>query len=191
MPNDTRDRILNAAEVRLLSVGPSGLVLGSVAEDAGVSKGGLLYHFSSKEALVAGLCERMLDRFDRTLADVRDADGVQTGAFLRAYLASTVSEDGRPADNSAQLMAGLLATLGRDSTHMEAIRDRFAKWHESLAHDGIDETTSVIVRLAADGLWLSALLGLPQLDADIGPRTVRALRELTAPNEQDPSHASQ
>ncbi|MDP6244198.1 MAG: hypothetical protein QF890_11100 [Myxococcota bacterium] len=33
---------------------------------ADVSSGeGLLYHFASKEALVAGLCQRMLERFAR------------------------------------------------------------------------------------------------------------------------------
>ena len=58
MPSDARDRILNAAEERLLAAGPGGLVLDAIAADAGVSKGGLLYHFGSKEALVAGLCER-------------------------------------------------------------------------------------------------------------------------------------
>jgi hypothetical protein len=76
-------------------------------------------------------------------------------------------------------MAGILATLGRDSSHLEAVRARFARWHERLADDGIDPTTATLVRLAADGLWLSALLGLPQLDAEDGREALRALRELT------------
>ena len=180
MPDGTRDRILNAAEERVLAGGPAGLVLDAIAADAGVSKGGLLYHFANKEALVANLCERMLDRFDRELEALRQADdGGNTGAAARAYLASTVTDQGKPADNSAQLMAGILATLGRDSPHLEAVRARFAEWQETLVGDGLDDTTATIVRLAADGLWLSALLGLPQLDADLGPRTLRALRDLT------------
>lgn len=174
-----RDRILNAAEERILASGPGGLVLDAVAADAGVSKGGLLYHFGSKEALVAGLCERMLDRFDRQLAVLREVDAGGPGAAARAYLASTVTEEGKPADTSGPLMAGILATLGRDSPHLEAVRARFDEWHQALIHDGLDETTATIVRLAADGLWLSALLGLPQLDADLGPRTRRALLDLT------------
>ena len=180
MTRGARDRILNAAEERVLAGGPAGLVLDAIAADAGVSKGGLLYHFRNKEALVANLCERMLDRFDRELEALREADdGGNTGAAARAYLASTVTDEGKPADNSAQLMAGILATLGRDSPHLEAVRARFAQWQEALVGDGLDDTTATIVRLAADGLWLSALLGLPQLDADLGPRTLRALRDLT------------
>ena len=46
-----RERILDTAESRLLELGQRGLVLSAVATQAGVSKGGLLYHFPSKEAL--------------------------------------------------------------------------------------------------------------------------------------------
>jgi AcrR family transcriptional regulator len=179
MAAETRERILNAAEERLLAGGQAGLVLGAIAADAGVSKGGLLYHFASKEALVAGLCERMLARFDRALGDSREASEDASGAFTRAYLASTVTEEGKPADNSAQLMAGILACLGHDSTHLEEVRRHFSRWHQRLEQDGLDDTTATIVRLAADGLWLSALLGLPQLRGDLGTRTIRALHGLT------------
>jgi hypothetical protein len=89
-----------------------------------------------------------------------------------------VTPEGKPADNSAQLMAGILATLGRDSAHLEAVRAHFTRWHERLDADGIDPTRATLVRLAADGLWLSALLGLPQLEGERGPETIRALREL-------------
>lgn len=184
-----RERILNAAEARLLAGGPARLVLDAVAADAGVSKGGLLYHFASKEALVAGLCERMLARFDRELEALCSADPERAGAWARAYLTSTVTAEGKPADNSAQLMAGILATLGRDSKHLEVVRGHFARWHERLDADGIDPTTATIVRLAADGLWLSALLGLPRLDDEHGRDAIRALRALTAPAEHAPSAA--
>jgi AcrR family transcriptional regulator len=179
LPQGARDRILNAAEERVLAGGPGALVLDAIAADAGVSKGGLLYHFATKEALVAGLCERMLDRFDRELAALRAADDGGPGAAARAYLASTVTDEGKPADNSGQLMAAILATLGRDSPHLEAVRARFAAWHATLLADGLDDTTATLVRLAADGLWLSALLGIPQIDAELGRRTLRALRDLT------------
>lgn len=175
----TRERILNAAEARLLSAGPGGLVLDAIAADAGISKGGLLYHFRSKEALVDGLCSRMLDNLDRHLEALASADPEQTGAWTRAYLASTVTDEGKPADNSAQLMAGVLATLGRDTARLEQVRERFARWHARLESDGIDPATATLVRLAADGLWLSALLGLPRLEPEFGAETVRALRDLT------------
>ncbi len=174
-----RERVLNAAEARLLAGGPAALVLDRVAADAGVSKGGLLYHFASKEALVGGLCERMLERFDQQLEALFQAEPVGPGAWTRAYLASTVTDEGKPADTSAQLMAGILATLGRDSQHLESVRRCFARWHARLEADGLDPGTATLVRLAADGLWLSAMLGLPQVEDEVGRETLRCLRALT------------
>ncbi len=177
--NGARDRILDAAEARLLKHGPVGLVLEAVARDADVSKGGLLYHFPSKEVLVAGLIGRMLDHFDEVQDQLASEDPHGDGAWTRAYLASTVSDEGEPADNSAQLMAGILAALGKDSARLEAVRQRFASWHQRLEADGIDGTTATIVRLAADGLWLSALLGLPGLAPSTSVRVLAALRAMT------------
>ncbi len=174
-----KERILNAAGARLLDHGPAGLVLDAVAADAGVSKGGLLYHFPSKDALITGLTERMLDGFDAAFDHLMAADGPEPGACARAYLATTVREDGQPADSSARLMAGILATIGRDSPQLELVRERFAKWHDRLGQDGIDPTIATLVRLAADGLWLSALLGLPELDVDLHVRVFHALLDLT------------
>ncbi|MEO2167455.1 MAG: TetR/AcrR family transcriptional regulator, partial [bacterium] len=51
---DTRAKILDAAEDLILEAGATGLILDEVARRAGVSKGGLLYHFPSKADLVSG-----------------------------------------------------------------------------------------------------------------------------------------
>lgn len=172
-------RILDAAEAQLLAHGPAGLVLDVVARRAGVSKGGLLYHFPTKENLVEGLVERMLERFDAVQAELAAADPVARGRWTRAYLASTVTPDGESADRSAQLMAGILATIGDDPARLAAVRERFRAWQARLEDDGIDPTVATLVRLAADGLWLSALLGLPRLDAARSRRVVAALAELS------------
>ena len=59
-----RGDLLDAAEALLSEQGGRGLTLSAVAERAGVSKGGLLYHFPSKEALVQGLVGRVIEEFD-------------------------------------------------------------------------------------------------------------------------------
>ena len=53
--SDARTRILDAAETIVRARGVPGLTLEAAAREAGVSKGGLLYHFASKEALLAAL----------------------------------------------------------------------------------------------------------------------------------------
>jgi AcrR family transcriptional regulator len=178
-PGGARERILDAAQARLLERGQAGLVLSSVAEDARCSKGGLLYHFPNKEALVDGLTRRMLENFDRVQAELAEADNEPAGVWSRAYLASTVTESGQPADGSAQLMAGLLALVGNDPEKLAPLRERFGAWHARTLDDAIEPETAVIIRLAADGLWLSALLGLPSPDPALLTRVIARLGEMT------------
>jgi AcrR family transcriptional regulator len=176
-----RSRLLDAAEKRLLEHGPKGLVLDAIAADAGVSKGGLLYHFPSKEALAAALVERMVEGFDAELARLGEADPHAAGRRTRAYLRSTVTPDGEPADQSAALMAGILAGMGTERERLGALHAAFARWQEQLERDGIDPVRATLVRLAVDGLWLSALLGLPSIDKDLAHRLLATLDELTKP----------
>lgn len=174
-----RDALLDAAEARLLEGGPAGLVLDAVAADAGVSKGGLLYHFPSKEALVLGITERMLERFEAVQTALAESDDETGGRWTRAYLRSTVEADGTPADESGRLMAGILAGIGGDSTRLEAVREHFAAWQARIEDDAVDPVRATIVRLAADGLWLSALLGLPTVGKRHAKRVLEALDELS------------
>ena len=44
--------------------GVAKLTLEAVAKEAGVSKGGLLYHFSNKEALIEGMIVRGVEDYE-------------------------------------------------------------------------------------------------------------------------------
>ncbi|MCX5496899.1 helix-turn-helix domain containing protein, partial [Kaistia dalseonensis] len=52
--------MLEAAALVAQDIGPGHLSLEAVAERAGISKGGLLYHFPTKQALLSGLVEAHL-----------------------------------------------------------------------------------------------------------------------------------
>ena len=81
----TRERLLEAAAAVVSTDGVSALTLDRVAEVAGVSKGGLLYHFATKRELVVAMLGRTLGRADDALADLAGDDG-RPGAFAHAYL---------------------------------------------------------------------------------------------------------
>jgi AcrR family transcriptional regulator len=59
----TREAILRAAGRVVVEEGVSGMTLEAVACEAGVSKGGLLYRFPSKEALIASMIGRLIEVF--------------------------------------------------------------------------------------------------------------------------------
>ena len=63
-----RQRLLDAAERVVVESGATHLTLDAVAKSAGVSKGGLLYHFPTKEALLEGMLARHFEDVDAEVA---------------------------------------------------------------------------------------------------------------------------
>ena len=61
---DTKSNLLQAARTVVAAQGSRALTLEAVALEAGVSKGGLLYHFPSKKALIAGMVGQAVEAFD-------------------------------------------------------------------------------------------------------------------------------
>jgi len=59
-PARTRERLLDAAAKVVHRDGAQALTLDAVAQEAEVSKGGLLYHFKSKNDLVNAMVERWM-----------------------------------------------------------------------------------------------------------------------------------
>ncbi|MEU6857498.1 TetR/AcrR family transcriptional regulator [Glycomyces sp. NPDC046736] len=157
----TRDRILNALQRILVDEGSSGVTLEKVAAEAGVSKGGLLYHFKSKPDLYDGLASRF-----RALEEARLAEARRTGV-VEAFIRASQLES---AESEAALWALFTALRGTDELSDQAKDDLvfiFNGWSEALKESIADPVTAEIVRLVGDGLFLSALSGLPLPSQDV------------------------
>ena len=131
--------------------GAQKLTLDAVAGEAGVSKGGILYHFATKRALVDGLIDRWLDDFGRRL---EAADGDVLGEYVESS-----DLESEPSDVAATEF-GMLAGMIDDPQVLEVVRTFQEKWMERMLAGGIDPAAAWTVRLAADGLWYADLLGL-------------------------------
>ena len=157
----TRERILAAAIEVIRTDGAANLTLDRVATAAGVSKGGFLYHFGSKDALMAGLLDETLavldDELDIREARFRAADPASRGTFALAYL-DYVREPYKAADDTS---SSILAAAALDDELLANTRATFERWQERLMHrDKLAETTGLLARIVGDGLWLIDLFGL-------------------------------
>ena len=81
----TRDLIFSACGRILRRDGLTSLTLDAVAAEAGLSKGGLLYHFPSKVALIEALFQHHIDRFNHDLRQLVATEEQGPGGWLRAY----------------------------------------------------------------------------------------------------------
>lgn len=92
-----RAEILDAAEKRLVTVGPSGIRLQEVAADAGVSHPAVLHHFGSREGLVKAVITRSLAEINaRLVLAIAQSTGEveQVTAMLDAVF-DALAEQGR------------------------------------------------------------------------------------------------
>jgi AcrR family transcriptional regulator len=165
---NTRQRILDAAEEVVLREGVAHLTLEAVAATAGTSKGGLLYHFPTRDALVAAMVDRLGAAFERDLELCGHADAGGPGSFTRAYVRATFSPpSGGESERERRLGVALIAGVAADPALLESLRARFAAWQARVEADGLPVARATAVRLAADGLWLIELFGLAPLREDL------------------------
>ena len=155
----TREVVLDALETLLLEGGSSAATLEAVAAAAGVSKGGLLYHFGSKEALYQGFLDRLL------VESRAEADGTLTApeGVVAAYLdVSSVATD-----PSTRSVLAALRLAGVQEVDVEgALVQSFEYWYEVIARRIDDPVLARLVQLVGDGLYLHALIGSVQHDED-------------------------
>lgn len=153
----TKAKLLDAAAEVVRADGVSNLTLDRVAESAGVSKGGLLYHYPTKQALIAAMLERTLARADDRLNELAVTNGRTTGAFAQAYLDYVRSDQPAELDSAT----GIFASAALDDGDLTPAQEQFASWQERLLRDdGLDPTTALLARVVGDGLWLIDLFGL-------------------------------
>lgn len=150
-PPLARDRVLDAFERILIEEGERAATMDATAKAAGVSKGGLLYHFGTKEALEAGLVERLIRLVDADVAAMSAAPEGPIAYFLRS---SAMEND--PLDR-AILAASRLAQGGGPAAG-EALRGIRDRWADALRDHTRDETALDLVMLVSDGLYFNNAL---------------------------------
>jgi AcrR family transcriptional regulator len=169
-----RERLLDAAERVVTESGATHLTLDAVAKSAGVSKGGLLYHFPSKEALLEGMLSRHFHDVDAEVAKRLASRGKNpTRADLLRERVSVLLEfhPERPAVGAA-----MLAASADNPGHMSMCRAEYRKLLDEFAKLPGGFERAAMVLLGVQGLLLAELLHLSPYTPEERSRLVRALQ---------------
>ena len=171
-PDIVRHDLLHSAITLAAREGVSALALHQVAEAAGVTKGGLLHHFPSKQALVDAVFNQMVAEFGEALPDVMAPDPEPHGRFPRAYLDLCLL-DASDLDEWSALWRSVVT-----DAHLSA---RWGAWlAEQVAQYGDHEAGAALetVRFAADGLWMGLFAGIAPADRSALRTYLRSLTYL-------------
>ena len=150
-PPAARDKVLDAFQRLLIEHGERETTLDAVARAAGVSKGGLIYHFNSREALIEGLLARLESLADEDLAQMNAApDGPV------AYYVRTSAHADSPLDLTMIAATRLLQrSHSRTRQVLAAVHER---WYRSLLSAVGDPAIARLVMLVGYGMYYNATL---------------------------------
>ncbi len=153
MRPSNRDKILDAAQRIITDDGVAAVTFEAVAESAGVSRGGVLYHFASKTELLLALHQHLAARWETELTSA--LGGAPEEATVEERIASYTRVSSRSATGAE------LALMIEASVH-EEMREPYARVSErwvpdasQVAPDDAVGLDRLIALLAADGLWAS------------------------------------
>lgn len=153
-PEQVRRALLDCAAQIAAERGAHAITIQAVATKAGVTKGGLLHHFDSKQALLAAVFADLLDQLDREIDRSMAQDPKAEGRFTRAYVRACFAD--RPL--GAQSLWAALAVAIVTEPQLKALWSRWLDARQMLHHDTDGDPAFTTVRLAADGIWLADVL---------------------------------
>jgi AcrR family transcriptional regulator len=172
-----RERILEAAERVVAEIGAARLTLDVVAQAAGVSKGGLLYHFPSKESLLGALAQRYVQSMEQCIeaGEGRHQRARTRVATLKACIVGIL---GRRSALEGDGRLRCWRPAANDLTLLEVIRERLAGYNQELVNSGADFARAALVTLAIDGLMMRESLRISPFTEQQRERVVRELMKI-------------
>ena len=107
---DSRESILQAAEEIVAKRGPAHLTLETAANEAKVSKGGLFYHFRSKEALLEAMIRRSMQLLETEHTKVAESLTGERNGKLKANIIGTL----RHLEGQRPVLTAVMAAIAND-----------------------------------------------------------------------------
>ncbi|HZC58524.1 MAG TPA: TetR/AcrR family transcriptional regulator [Chthoniobacterales bacterium] len=180
---DSRESILQAAEEIVAKRGPAHLTLETAATQAKVSKGGLFYHFRSKEALLEAMIRRAMELLETEQANVAESLTGERNGKMKANIIGTL----RQLEGQRPVLIAVVAAVANDPKLVEPVRESLRKDFQALCGElNLRMEDVAILFLASQGLLLTELLNLsfltPSQIRKVTQRMLDMVEELDRPD---------
>lgn len=158
----TRETIIDAAMAVVAEQGVMKLTLDEAAKAAGLSKGGVLYHFKSKDDLIRGMVERQINMIDALYLDFYESEPEGPYRWARTLVRMAFSPNG-PANDPVG--GALLAAASLNRELLDPLRAKYDQWVARVHSDSPNQALAGLVCLAMDGYYFErVVLGLDICD---------------------------
>lgn len=158
---NSREIILDAAEALVSTVGANHMSLDAVAAQAGISKGGLLYLFPSKVALLKGMLERYVERLE---AGQSAAKGRRPMSEARRLLAARLAARGQKSATKQRTHSfSMIAAIAERPALLDPVRAAHKRIWQRLQETSKDPELALLAWFALEGLLFVELFATSPL----------------------------
>ncbi|MBF9057489.1 MULTISPECIES: TetR/AcrR family transcriptional regulator [Rhodobacterales] len=171
---NAHDEILDAARAVVARDGPGCLTIEAVAREVGMSKGGVLYNFPSKLALLEGLMHQMIAAFEQSFFEFRDAASGQPNPTLRALVGAFGHFERFDPDIS---MAIMIAAAEAPAL-MTPVNRLIEGYTGRVLEETADPASALVILAALDGLRFQHLMRLPPADPALRKATLTRIQTM-------------
>ncbi len=159
----SRNAALDAAIAIIARDGPGRLTLDAIARESGLSKGGVMHQFRTKEAVLKALLERQMAYFEEfSTGAMERLSKTSANPHLATQLATVREAATSPNSAALALVAAMVENPGLISLPREREKERMA----AIKQEAADPDLAMLRWAAAMGLTLSSLFGMSPLSKD-------------------------
>ncbi|HWH25128.1 MAG TPA: TetR/AcrR family transcriptional regulator [Pseudolysinimonas sp.] len=179
MRESNRDKVLAAAARLVEREGVRSVTYESVAAESGLTKGGLLYHFASRDDLLLAIHHYIAAEWEESL---EAAAGVKAEDATRQQKLAAYTRIAIEGTTRAKLLFMLEGST--DPASAAPWNEVLARWTIS-AEETIDDPEALamfVARLATDGLWLFEAMG-SEIDPGLHTRVAAYLASVSGTPE--------
>jgi AcrR family transcriptional regulator len=170
--------LLDAAEVVALRDGVARLTFDAVAAEAGMSKGGVLHHFASKDQLIEAMVMRTAEEWRQCYLNAYESEPEGPGRMARGILNHCLMGDESWTEPLRRRFSCVLAALAQNPSLVQSMRETYTDLYARLENDGLPPGTAEVVGTAIDGIWLSWAMRFTDVEQDFLGRVHRVLKAL-------------
>lgn len=160
-PANTRDKIIDAAMSIVRDQGVAKLTLDEAAKRAGLSKGGVLYHFKTKDDLIRGVVETLINQCDALQQAYYEREPEGPYRWVRAVVRTGFDPNGPASD---KLASALLASIAVNPELVAPLQAQYDKWIARIEADSPNPLLAGLICMAMDGHYFEKILGLNLCD---------------------------
>src|SRR5690606_27325840 len=103
----------------------------------------------------------------------------EPGSWLRGFIKACLTENADDLGSVGNLSVAFLTAAANDKKLLAPMNSRQEAWRKAINTDGIDPVRAHIVRLAADGLWIDDVMGVPVLAPEERVAVIQRLERMT------------